>query len=176
MAELAVKNLRKSFGQNEVLKGVSFTVESGKFLSLLGPSGCGKSTILRIICGLETPNSGEVLVDGTDVTTVRPEKRNIGMVFQNYEHPILPALREQGLQYNMPIHIGRNCWLGAGVIVLPGVTVGDNTVIGAGSVVTRDIPANVVAVGNPCRVLRPIGEKDREYYFRGRRIPEELKK
>ena len=90
MAELAVKNLRKSFGQNEVLKGVSFTVESGKFLSLLGPSGCGKSTILRIICGLETPNSGEVLVDGTDVTTVRPEKRNIGMVFQNY------ALHERG--------------------------------------------------------------------------------
>ena len=84
MAELAVKNLRKSFGQNEVLKGVSFTVESGNFLSLLGPSGCGKSTILRIICGLETPNSGEVLVDGADVTSVRPEKRNIGLVFQNY--------------------------------------------------------------------------------------------
>jgi len=84
MAELAVKNLKKSFGQNEVLKGVSFKVESGKFLSLLGPSGCGKSTILRIICGLETPDSGEVLVDGVEVTKVRPEKRNIGLVFQNY--------------------------------------------------------------------------------------------
>jgi len=84
MAELAVKNLKKSFGQNDVLKGVSFKVESGKFLSLLGPSGCGKSTILRIICGLETPDSGEVLVDGGEVTKVRPEKRNIGLVFQNY--------------------------------------------------------------------------------------------
>lgn len=84
MAELAVKNLRKTFDRDEVLKGVSFTVESGKFLSLLGPSGCGKSTILRIICGLETPDSGEVLVDGVDVTKVRPEKRNIGLVFQNY--------------------------------------------------------------------------------------------
>lgn len=84
MAELAVKNLKKSFGRNDVLKGVSFKVESGKFLSLLGPSGCGKSTILRIICGLETPDSGEVLVDGADVTKVRPEKRNIGLVFQNY--------------------------------------------------------------------------------------------
>ena len=84
MAELAVRNLKKSFDRNEVLKGVSFTVESGKFLSLLGPSGCGKSTILRIICGLESPDSGEVLVDGTDVTKVRPEKRNIGLVFQNY--------------------------------------------------------------------------------------------
>lgn len=84
MAELAVKNLKKSFGQNEVLKDISFRLESGKFLSLLGPSGCGKSTILRIICGLETPDSGEVLVDGTDITRVRPEKRSIGMVFQNY--------------------------------------------------------------------------------------------
>ena len=85
-------------------------------------------------------------------------------------HPVLPELREKGYQYNVPVHIGRNCWLGAGVIVLPGVTIGDNTVIGAGSVVTRDIPANVVAVGSPCRVLREIGQKDRETYFRGRPI------
>lgn len=81
-------------------------------------------------------------------------------------HPILPELREKGLQYNAPVHIGKNCWLGAGVIVLPGVTIGDNTVIGAGSVVTKNIPSKVVAVGNPCKVLREIGEKDRLYYFR----------
>ena len=73
-------------------------------------------------------------------------------------------------QYNLPIRIGRNCWLGAGVIVLPGVTIGENTVIGAGSVVTKDIPANVVAVGNPCRVLRPISEHDKEYFYRDRKI------
>ena len=85
-------------------------------------------------------------------------------------HPILPELRKQEYQYNMPVHIGKNCWLGAGTIVLPGVTIGDNTVIGAGSVVTRDIPSNVVAVGNPCRVLREIGERDREYYFKDRKI------
>ena len=75
-------------------------------------------------------------------------------------HPILPKLRQEAYQYNMPVHIGKNCWLGAGVIVLPGVTIGDNTVIGAGSVVTKDIPSNVVAVGNPCRVLREINEHD----------------
>ena len=69
--------------------------------------------------------------------------------------------------------IGRNCWIGAGAIILPGVTVGDNTVVGAGSVVTKDIPANVVAVGNPCRVLRPIGERDREFYFKNRVIDDE---
>lgn len=87
-------------------------------------------------------------------------------------HPILPELREKAYQYNMPVHIGRNCWIGAGAVVLPGVTVGDNTVIGAGSIVTKDIPDNVVAVGNPCRVLRKIGEKDREYYFKNRKIDE----
>ncbi len=85
-------------------------------------------------------------------------------------HPILPELREQGLQYNVPVHIGRNCWLGSGVVVLPGVTIGDNTVVGAGSVVTKDLPANVVAVGNPCRVLRPIGERDKAFYFKDSRI------
>ena len=85
-------------------------------------------------------------------------------------HPILPQLRKKGYQYNIPIRIGDNCWLGAGVVVLPGVTIGENTVVGAGSVVTRDIPPNVVAVGNPCRVLRHIGEKDKEFYFKDRKI------
>lgn len=85
-------------------------------------------------------------------------------------HPILPELREKGYQCNMQVHIGKNCWIGAGSVILPGVTIGDNTVIGAGSVVTKDIPENVVAVGNPCRVLREIGERDREYYFKNRKI------
>lgn len=85
-------------------------------------------------------------------------------------HPILPELRKQAYQFNAPVHIGKNCWLGAGVIVLPGITIGDNSVIGAGSVVTKDIPENVVAVGNPCRVLREIGEKDRKYYFKDLQI------
>ncbi len=69
-------------------------------------------------------------------------------------HPTDAAQREKGLQYNKPVHIGRNCWIGAGAVILPGVTIGDDAVIGAGSVVTRDIPGGTVAVGNPCRVLR----------------------
>ena len=85
-------------------------------------------------------------------------------------HPVLPSLRKQGYQYNMPVRIGKNCWLGAGVIVLPGITIGDNTVVGAGSVVTKDLPPNVVAVGNPCRVLREINDRDKEYYFKNRQI------
>lgn len=85
-------------------------------------------------------------------------------------HPILPELREKAYQYNAPVHIGRNCWIGAGAIIVPGVTIGDNVVIGAGSVVTKDIPSNVVAVGNPCKVLREISEHDKEYYFKDRKI------
>lgn len=85
-------------------------------------------------------------------------------------HPILPELRLKGLQYNMAVHIGVNCWIGAGAIIMPGITIGDNTVIGAGSVVTKDIPSNVVAVGNPCRIIREIGEHERKYYFKDREI------
>lgn len=85
-------------------------------------------------------------------------------------HPVLPALRERGIQYNVDVHIGKNVWIGAGVIILPGVTIGDNAVIGAGAVVTRDIPANVVAFGVPCRVMRPIGERDEKYYYKDREI------
>ncbi|BDZ29888.1 sugar O-acetyltransferase [Lactiplantibacillus sp. WILCCON 0030] len=89
-------------------------------------------------------------------------------------HPILPELRAQGYQYNAPVHIGENCWLGAGVIVLPGITIGRNVVVGAGSIVTKDLPDNVVAVGNPCHILRQVNDHDREYYFKTRRIDPDL--
>ena len=85
-------------------------------------------------------------------------------------HPILPELREKEMQYNDDVKIGRNVWIGAGAIIVPGVTIGDNTVIGAGSVVTKDIPANVVAVGNPCRVMREINDLDKEYYYKDKKI------
>lgn len=119
-------------------------------------------------------NYGLTLVDDTHIYVGDQTMFGPNVTLSTAGHPILPELREQVYQYNMPIHIGRNCWIGAGAIVLPGVTIGDNTVIGAGSIVTRDIPANVVAVGNPCRVMREIGERDRELYFRGRRVPQEL--
>ncbi len=85
-------------------------------------------------------------------------------------HPINPDLRAQEYQYNMPVKIGKNCWIGANSVVVPGVIIGDNVVIGAGSVVTKDIESNVVAFGNPCRVVRRISEHDKEYYFKERKI------
>ena len=118
-------------------------------------------------------NFNLTLVDDTHIYIGDRTKLGPNVVISTAGHPILPELRMQGLQYNMPVHIGKNCWLGAGVLVMPGVTIGDNTVIGAGSVVTRDIPANVVAMGTPCRVVRTIGAHAREFYFRDRRIEQE---
>ena len=115
-------------------------------------------------------NFNLTMVDDTGIYVGDNTMFGPNVVLATAGHPILPELREKGCQYNVPIHIRKNCWLGAGVIVLPGVTIGDNTVVGAGSVVTKDLPANVVAVGNPCRVLREIGEHDREYYFKDRKI------
>ncbi len=85
-------------------------------------------------------------------------------------HPISPNLREKGTQYNLPVKIGNRVWIGANSVVLPGVTIGDNSVIGAGSVVNRDIPSNLVAFGNPCKVHREITEEDEIYYNKNYKI------
>lgn len=115
-------------------------------------------------------NFNLTLVDDTHIYIGSNTMLGPNVTIATAGHPILPELRKQAYQYNASVRIGKNCWLGAGVIVLPGITIGDNSVIGAGSVVTKDIPENVVAVGNPCKVLRQIGQKDREYYFKDLRI------
>ena len=115
-------------------------------------------------------NFNLTLVDDTHIYVGSHTMFGPNVTLATAGHPILPELREKALQFNMPIHIGSNCWIGSGVVVLPGVTIGDNTVIGAGSIVTKDIPANVVAVGNPCHVLREINDHDREFYFKDRKI------
>ncbi len=115
-------------------------------------------------------NFGLTMVDDTHIYVGDAVMFGPNVVVATAGHPILPELREKAYQYNFPVKIGRNCWIGAGAVIVPGVTIGENTVIGAGSVVTKDIPANVVAVGNPCRVLREIDEHDKEFYFKERRI------
>lgn len=115
-------------------------------------------------------NFGLTMVDDTHIYVGDYTLFGPNVVVATAGHPIDPELRARGLQYNAAVHIGKNCWIGAGALIMPGVTIGDNTVIGAGSVVTRVIPAGVVAVGNPCRVMREITERDREVYFKGRKV------
>lgn len=83
---------------------------------------------------------------------------------------MLPVLREHHYTYCIPVISGRNVWVGANVSILPGVTIGDNCVIGAGSVVTHSIPANSVTYGAPCEAVREIGDKDREYFYKNRKL------
>ena len=112
-------------------------------------------------------DDGEIFIG--DHTMIGP---NVTLITTG--HPIRPDLRERVAQFSEPIRIGRNVWIGANVTVLTGVTIGDNAVIGACSLVTRDVPADCVAVGTPARVVREIDAHDREYYWRDRRIPEGL--
>lgn len=115
-------------------------------------------------------NFNLTLVDDTHIYVGSSTMFAPGVIVATAGHPVLPSLRVHGVQYNLPVHIGENCWIGAGAVILPGITIGDNSVIGAGSVVSKDIPANCVAVGNPCRVIREISERDKEYYYRDRKI------
>lgn len=115
-------------------------------------------------------NFNLTLVDDTHIYVGDCTLFGPNVVVATAGHPIDPGLREKTYQYNFPVRIGKNCWIGAGAVIVPGVTIGDNVVIGAGSVVTKDIPSNVVAVGNPCRVLREITDYDKEYYFKDKKI------
>lgn len=85
-------------------------------------------------------------------------------------HPVHPDSRNSGYEYGIDITIGDNVWIGGNVCVLPGVKIGDNVVIGAGSVVTKDLPDNVIAAGNPCRVIRKITQEDRDFYYKNRKF------
>jgi galactoside O-acetyltransferase len=115
-------------------------------------------------------NFNLTLVDDTQITIGDYTMLGPNVTIASAGHPILPELRQKGYQYNLPVSIGKNCWIGANSTILPGVTIGDNSVIGAGSLVTKDIPANVLAFGSPAKVIRPINERDRKYYYKDRKI------
>ena len=107
-------------------------------------------------------NFGLTVVDDANIYVGSRVKFGPHVTLATAGHPITPALREKGLQFNRDIHIGDNVWIGAGAIILPGISIGKNSVIGAGSIVTHDIPENVVAVGNPARAMRAISDEDRK--------------
>lgn len=89
-------------------------------------------------------------------------------------HPVSPSLREKGYGCNKPVYIEKNVWLASNVTVLPGVHIGDNSIIGAGSIVTKDIPPNVIALGNPAKIVREITPDDDIYYDHGKLIAENI--
>lgn len=110
-------------------------------------------------------NHGLTILDGAPITFGDNVFIAPNCCFSAAGHPIDARQRAEGLEYAYPITVGNDVWFGAGVTVLPGVTIGSNVVIGAGSVVNRDIPSGVVAVGNPCKVLRKITEEDAKRYL-----------
>ncbi|HIS23027.1 MAG TPA: sugar O-acetyltransferase [Candidatus Cryptobacteroides intestinipullorum] len=136
---------------------------TGKNVSIVSPFFCdygynieiGENFFMNMNC---------VILDGAKVTFGDNVFVAPGCGFYTAGHPLDAERRNAGLEYALPIRIGNNVWIGAQVCVLPGVTIGDNTVIGAGSVVTKDIPSGVLAAGNPCRVIRPITEADAARY------------
>lgn len=104
------------------------------------------------------------IIDGAKVTFGDDVRIGPNCCFATPNHALDPQMRKEGYQIYQPITVGNNVWFGAGVTILPGVTIGDDVIIGAGSVVTGDIPAGVLAAGNPCKVIRPFEEKDKEKY------------
>ncbi len=115
-------------------------------------------------------NFGLTLVDDANIYVGNNVMFAPGVVVATAGHPLNPTLREKGYQYNQEVRIGNNVWIGANATILPGVTIGDNTVVGAGAVVSKDLPANVLALGVPAKVVRELGEHDKKYYFRDKEI------
>lgn len=114
-------------------------------------------------------NFGTTLVDDYKITIGSYVLFGPNVTIAVTNHPLHPELRPRGEMYARPVVIGDYVWLGAGAIVCPGVTIGEGSTIGAGSVVTRDIPPYVFAGGNPCKVIRALNDRDKEYYFRDMR-------
>ena len=139
---------------------------------------CSVETPINSNWGCKHVHLGNNIYINSNVTFVDDNHIFIGdnsliapnVVFCTAGHPIWPPLRLKLYQYNYPIHVGKNVWIGSGAQIMPGVTIGDNSVIGAGSVVTKDIPANCVAMGVPCKVIREIGEKDKKYFYKNNEL------
>ena len=115
-------------------------------------------------------NSNLTLVDDYEITIGENCLIAPNVTICTTGHPVHPSLRPNGEMYSFPVRIGNGVWIGAGAVILPGVTIGDYAVIGAGSIVTKDIAANMIAFGNPCRVVREITDRDKEYYYHELRV------
>ncbi len=119
-------------------------------------------------------NTGVTILDGAKVTIGDNVFLAPYVGIYTAGHPVHPYPRNLGIEYNLPVTIGDNVWVGAQSVINPGVTIGSNVVIGSGSVVTKNIPSNVIAAGNPCKVIREITDEDKNCYFRDKVIDKEL--
>ncbi len=146
-----LKNMFAEIGENCYIETPFYTNWGGKYVHF------GKNIYA---------NFNLTLVDDCDIYVGDNVMFGPNVTVCTGTHPIHPILRSQQAQYNLPISIGANVWIGANSIILPGIEIGDNSIIGAGSIVTKNIPSNVVAVGNPCRILRNIDERDLKYYHK----------
>lgn len=138
---------------------------TGKQFCITAPFWCDYGCNIEIGENFYT-NHNCIILDGAKVVFGDNVFIAPNCVFSTAGHPLDTEQRNKGLEYAYPITVGNNVWFGASVTVLPGVKIGSNTVIGAGSLVNRDIPDGVVAVGNPCMVLRKITEEDKKKYWR----------
>ena len=144
-----LKEMMAEFGENSWIEGRFYANWAGKFCHI------GKNVYINFNFGMV--DDGDIFID--DDVMIGP---NVTLI--SGTHPNDPDARHALWQYTAPIHIERNAWIGAGATILPGVTIGENAIIGAHSLVNKDIPANAIAVGNPCKVLRFLSEEDKQYY------------
>ena len=156
-----LKELFAEIGNNSYIQAPYHAMWGGRHVHL------GKNVYINFNCTFV--DDAQVYIG--DDTLIAP---NVTIITAS--HPISPALRAQKYGCNWPVFIGKNVWIASNVTILPGVTIGDNSVIGACSVVTKDIPANVVAMGTPAKVVREITPDDDIYYDHGKLIAENMAK
>ncbi len=147
--------------QNELLHEILGSIKGS--IVVTAPFYCDYGCNISVGDNFYT-NHNVTILDGNKVTFGDNVFIAPGCIFSTAGHPIDTEQRNQGFEIALPITVGDNVWFGANVTVLPGVTIGSDVVIGAGSVVTKDIPSGVVAVGNPCRAVRRITEEDKNKY------------
>lgn len=178
LAEERLENKKKIYKYNNIEPGNEELTEkqikdilgkTGKYIHVEQPFHCDYGKNIEV---------GENFFANYNLTILDVAKVKIGANVQfapnvslyTAGHPIHPVARNSGYEYGIGITIGDNVWLGGNVVVVPGVNIGNNVVVGAGSVVTRDLPDNVVAVGNPARVVKKVEEEDINYYYKDRKF------